>query len=861
MIKEMTFGSGDNVTTVILVTPRDFNKAKLEESYIQPLLDQGHIGKILVIQLLMNSNGKAPAVSRMREWMEKIYPALNHLKVERLIVTQGGYFKALVGQNCTNSHARVFDIDAGIPTLYMPSVGRVYFDPQVADQITETLATVIEHQKGIEKEQVELDIQTTTLVYKLIMQKKLQKMLLWPIVFVDIETTGLELGFNTELVSISFSPDKGNATVYYLKEDKETLGLLRDFFEQYKGKVCMHNCTFDSKHLIWHLFMEHDRDYEGMLHGLDCLFRNMEDTMAMAYLCLNNTAKAQVGLKTLAYEYIGSDWGAVINFDDCYFEDNLEEFLYYNGQDTCATAYVYDKFVDQVAEEQESVYRDVFLPSLKTITLMELVGLPLNLATVLEKADQLQGIQTLAQEKILAHKATQEALGLLREAEVVKANAKLKKLVKTVEDFDHYEFNPRSSHHLRVLLYDVLGMKIRKTTASGLPSTSSDALDQMADFLKHNNDPNAELMEWIQEANKVAIINSTFIPALRDKSEWFSDGWRYLQGSFNLGGTVSGRMSSSNPNLQNIPSTGTPYAKAIKECFEAPKGWLMVGADYFSLEDRISALQTRDPNKLAVYLEGYDGHSLRAYSYFRDQMADITAEIEAEPERKVEIINSIEHRYKSLRQLSKGPTFALTYMGTWKTLVENFGLSKKEAIQIEEEYHKLYKVSDDWVKEQLHTAQETGYVELAFGLRLRTPALPRCMDIRDKLATLPYEAYSEMKTAGNALGQSYGLLNNYSANMFMQRVWTSKYRHDILPIAQIHDSQYYLIRNTLGHIKFVNDNLVECMEWCELPAIKHEEVGLGSSLDIFWPTWNDIIAIPNRASLSKIKECILKARN
>jgi DNA polymerase-1 len=100
------------------------------------------------------------------------------------------------------------------------------------------------------------------------------------------------------------------------------------------------------------------------------------------------------------------------------------------------------------------------------------------------------------------------------------------------------------------------------------------------------------------------------------------DGWNYLYGNFNLGGTVSGRLSSSDPNLQNLPAN-SKYAKLIKSAFQAPDGWLFAGLDFASLEDRISALTTKDPNKLTVYLEGFDGHSLRAQAYFTEKMPDI----------------------------------------------------------------------------------------------------------------------------------------------------------------------------------------------------------------------------------------------
>lgn len=102
----------------------------------------------------------------------------------------------------------------------------------------------------------------------------------------------------------------------------------------------------------------------------------------------------------------------------------------------------------------------------------------------------------------------------------------------------------------------------------------------------------------------VTKILGTFIAAF-EKGVMKEDGMRYLHGNFNIGGTVSGRLSSSKPNLQNIPASST-YAKVIKRCFSAPDGWLMTGIDFNSLEDYISALTSKDPNKLKVYI----GHTV-----------------------------------------------------------------------------------------------------------------------------------------------------------------------------------------------------------------------------------------------------------
>ena len=235
--------------------------------------------------------------------------------------------------------------------------------------------------------------------------------------------------------------------------------------------------------------------------------------------------------------------------------------------------------------------------------------------------------------------------------------------------------------------------------------------------------------------------------------------------------------------------------------------------------------------------DGYDGHCLRAYTYFGDRMPDIDP-------TSVESINSIEEKYPQERQDSKAPTFALTYMGTWSTLVKNCGFSEAVAKHIEKMYHDLYVVSDNFIMNRIHEeACKLGYVTLAFGLKLRTPLLKKTI-LGNKFTS--NEAKAEMRTAGNAMGQSYGLLNNRAAVAFMEKVWNSPYRLKVMPVALIHDAIYLVISNEIEVVEWVNKHLTKEMEWQDLPEIWHDEVKLGGNLDLFYPHWGHGITLePN----------------
>lgn len=180
----------------------------------------------------------------------------------------------------------------------------------------------------------------------------------------------------------------------------------------------------------------------------------------------------------------------------------------------------------------------------------------------------------------------------------------------------------------------------------------------------------------------------------------------------------------------------------------------------------------------------------------------------------------------------------------------NCGFSEEKAKSVEAAYHDMYKVSDQWVQTRLGWAARDGYITVAFGLRLRTPMMQRTiMNTR----STPYEAVAEGRTAGNAMGQSYCMLNSRAAHEFLEKVRNHPdFRLRIGPCAQIHDAQYYIVDDDISVVHWVNVHLVQAVQWQALPEIQHPDVRLGGQLSIFFPNWSNEYTIPNYATPQEI---------
>ena len=638
---------GDNkvLPKVAFLCPR-IQVSEIDKHYYTPHLKVlNH--DVMVCDIFLDKTKKKTTNGQIKEYLDDLIPNLLASGITMLVVTNPDYFKVLTKQTKTDSTIGdvLPSVIKGLDVAYCPNYSRIFYDPdKTKERIKTSLEAVVRWMKG-DKSSVgdkiiafEAYPQTDDEIIEWL--DKLYKMDcdltcdiegfslkhydagIGTITFCWNETSGI--AFPVDYVRTT-SPD-GKTHGMYVKNHKVRNALKR-FFEVFRKKMIYHNICYDAYVLVYQLFMGHILDQEGLLYGLEVVLRNWDCSQLITYLATNSCAGNELGLKVQAQTYAGN-----------YAQDDihditkipLDALLKYNLTDGLSTWFVYKKNLPiMIADQQTGIYYEIFRPAVWDIIQMQLTGMPINMQKVKDLNKLLQKESDLNLARMNSLKILQSFMDTLMDEYVDKKNAEYKKKRISKSDVNPgvIEFNPGSPKQLQRFLYseDFLGLPVLDYTDTKLPATGAETLEKL---LNHTKDSEViKFLEILIEFKASAIILSTFLPAFL-KAYQGNDGWHYLFGNFRLGGTASGRLSSNNPNLQNIPSSGSSdakqrLAKLIKECFEAPPGWLFVGLDFDSLEDKISAVTTRDPEKIKVYSDGYDGHCLRALAYFGNHMPDI----------------------------------------------------------------------------------------------------------------------------------------------------------------------------------------------------------------------------------------------
>lgn len=647
-MKYEILGGTGNSPKIAILCPR-IEKAQVRKHYYDPFLKQLN-RDVMICDLFIDRTKKKTSVENIKEYLSDLLPHLVDAGIELILMTNSEYFKVLTKQG--KSDATIGDIlPTVVPSIqagYLPNYGRIFHDPdKTRDKIAIALGSTVRFMSG-DRTKIGQNI-IKTKIYPQTEQEILDALqMLYDMdqdLTCDIEGFSLK-HYDSGVGTITFCWNENEGVAFaidYVAFGQPIDGIygeyvsnlrlkkaLRRFFERFDRKIIYHNVAFDVYVLIYQLFMDHILDQEGLLRGLEVMLKNWDCTQLITYLATNSCSGNELSLKAQAQEYAG-------NYAQEEIKDirkiPLDKLLEYNLTDGLSTWFTYNKnHPIMVADEQEWIYLNIFKPAIVDIIQMQLTGMPMNMTKVRALDVQLNGESDALVQKMLGIPLVTYFVDFLGDEIIAKKNAKLKKKQITRADLGKtkdtiVEFNPNSSDQLQKLLYsqDFLGLPVLDYTDSKQPATGGETLEKLK---HHTTDPDVQLfLDLLIEYKASAIIISTFLPAFL-RAVQGPDGWHYLFGNFRLGGTASGRLSSNNPNLQNIPSSGdTPakqrLAKLIKECFEAPPGWLFVGLDFESLEDKISAVTTRDPEKIKVYTDGYDGHCLRALAYFGEQMIDI----------------------------------------------------------------------------------------------------------------------------------------------------------------------------------------------------------------------------------------------
>lgn len=556
----------------ILIKENAFNEQELLRNYAEPLIKKGvNREDIVFFTIPYNENGKAP-VKFIKLYLEKLLSTLESVGVEHIYCADAAYFKTLAGKtkaeiylgyhfDCVIKDYEKFKIYLGI------NHKSLIFNPDNQDKLTlslDTLVNGINGNPGQFDKYVVTDLRLPKTNDEIVEQ--LRFLMDQPEISCDIEAFSLRHE-KAGIATISFSWNTTSAVVFpvdYVSgntdpnlhgtqvNNKELKEILKDFFTSYKGKVVWHGCTYDTKVIIYNLWMTHHKDTANLLKGLHILYKNIHDSKIIAYLALNTVADIKLGLKDLGHEYAGN-WAQ----DD--IKDvrkiPLDQLLRYNAVDTVCTLYVKEKYYDTMVQDQQlDLYETMMIPSQKLLTQIELTGMPLNPNRVLEVEQELIDFKKLQETIINSSPLVNKVSNLLTDMAHIKDfesrrdKAKHPGNIKPKDrnTFPHVVFNPNSNDHLRELLYKIMGLPVIDKTKTKLAATGSKVLEKL---INHTTDQDEiDLIQAIIDWGGVEKILNTFITAMKLAVPDDNDpDLAWLHGSYNLGVVVSGRLSSSNP--------------------------------------------------------------------------------------------------------------------------------------------------------------------------------------------------------------------------------------------------------------------------------------------------------------------------
>jgi DNA polymerase-1 len=517
--------------------------------------------------------------------------------------------------------------------------------------------------QAIEPSSQPLVVAPSTINYETVLDQQqfsnwLQKLQNSQLMAVDTETTSLDY-MVADLVGISIAVEAGEAAYIpfghdYLGAPQQlpreiVLEAIKPILEDPKIKKVGQNLKYDTSVLA-----QHGIDLKGIAY----------DTMLESYVInsvatrhdMDSLAQHYLEVETTSFTEIAGKGASQLTFNQI----SLEQAGPYAAEDADITLRLHQALWPQVKAELplKTLFEEIELPLIKVLSRIERTG------ALVDDTLLFQQSQELAE--------------------------RLAELETQAWELAGQQFNLASPKQLAEILFTKLEIPVLKKTAKGAPSTKEEVLQELAlDY---------PLPKVLLEHRGLAKLKSTYTDKL---PVMINPTTRRIHTSYHQAGTATGRLSSSDPNLQNIPIR-TAEGRRVRQAFIAPEGHRLIAADYSQIELRIMAHLSGDKNLLKAFEQGQDVHRATAAEVFGVNLAQVTTD---------------------QRRSAKAINFGLIYGMSAFGLAKQLNIGRKQAAEYIELYFKRYPGVQDYMNQVRHSAAEKGYVETHFGRRLYLPEI------------------------------------------------------------------------------------------------------------------------------------------
>ncbi|EJD6112472.1 DNA polymerase I [Morganella morganii subsp. morganii] len=535
----------------------------------------------------------------------------------------------------------------------------------------------------------------------------------------DTETDSLD-NLSARLVGMSFAAKAGHAAYVPIGHDyldapdqlltEQVLRVMKPILEDEKIRKIGQNLKFD----------------RGIMENYGVELRGIAfDTMLESYVLnsvagrhdMDSLADRHLNYKTTTFEDIAGKGKKQLTFNQI----PLEEAANYAAEDADITLLLHQALYPQLEAEKSllHVYQDIEMPLVPVLSRMERTGV-------------------LIDANVLA-------------AQSVELTARLDELEKQAFAIAGEEFNLSSPKQLQTILFEKLNLPVVKKTPGGAPSTNEEVLEELAD--------NHELPRVILEHRSLSKLKTTYtdkLPLMVDPKT------RRVHTSYHQAVTATGRLSSRDPNLQNIP-VRTDEGRRIRQAFIARDGYCIMAADYSQIELRIMAHLSQDKGLLKAFAEGKDIHRATAAEVFGMPLDEVTAD---------------------QRRSAKAINFGLIYGMSAFGLARQLGIPRGEAQRYMDLYFERYPGVLEYMARTREHAAEKGYVETLEGRRLWLPEINSRNGMRRKAAEREAINAPMQGTAADIIKKAMIAVDD----------WLQKENIDALMIMQVHDELVFEVR-------------------------------------------------------------------